>query len=111
MASDEAAECGCSGRRTSEGLISDSTREPRVRELAGLLDPRFGGTDGCLERRPQIPGASDRVTRRIETWTAAHPDDSSLPQRRVKVVFPWKAMLIGSLLLTLILNALARLGD
>lgn len=58
-----------------------------------------------------IPGASDRVTRRIETWTAAHPDDSSLPRRRVKVVFPWKAMLIGSLLLTLILNALARLGD
>ena len=58
-----------------------------------------------------IPGAGDRVTRRMETWTAAHPDDSSPPQRRVKVIFPWKAMLIGSLLLTLILNALARLGD
>lgn len=58
-----------------------------------------------------FPGASDRTTRRIETWAAAPPEgryDPPRQERRVKVFFPWKAMLIGSLLLTVIVNAFNR---
>jgi hypothetical protein len=54
-----------------------------------------------------FPGASDRAARRMETWAAPEPD---APDRRVKVFFPWKAMLIGSLVLTLLVNVVARLG-
>lgn len=60
-----------------------------------------------------IPGAGDRATRRMATWAANEPDeryDRSPDQRRVRVFFPWKLMLIGSLLLTVVVNALSRFG-
>jgi hypothetical protein len=63
-----------------------------------------------------FPGAGDRAARRMETWAAPEPADrddpyaARRPQRRVRVFFPWKAMLIGSLLLTLLLNVMIRLG-
>lgn len=62
-----------------------------------------------------FPGAGDRAGRRMETWAAPNPDDRSepyvpqSPQRRVRVFFPWKAMLIASLGLTILLNVVIRL--
>ncbi|MEO6651926.1 MAG: hypothetical protein ABIP17_04640 [Ilumatobacteraceae bacterium] len=62
-----------------------------------------------------FPGAGDRAGRRMETWAAPDPDDGSdpyvpqSPQTRVKVFFPWKAMLIFSLVLTILLNVVIRL--
>jgi hypothetical protein len=62
-----------------------------------------------------FPGAG----RRMETWAAPGPQDRYDPsdrlprpssRRRVTVFFPWKAMLIGSLVLTLLLNMVIRLG-
>ena len=62
-----------------------------------------------------FPGAGDRAGRRMETWAAPDPDDrtdTSVPRRpptRVRVFFPWKAMLIASLVLTILLNLVIRL--
>ena len=47
-----------------------------------------------------FPGAGDRVVSRIEQTDAT--DDAP----RVRVFFPWKAMLVASLLLTLVVNVL-----
>lgn len=51
-----------------------------------------------------FPSASRRlhesVTRRAERPAYGEPSD-----RKVRIIFPWKAMLIGSLLLTLLINA------
>lgn len=58
-----------------------------------------------------FPRAGHRANRRAWTWAA--PDDRfdpSVQQRRVRVLFPWKAMLVGSLVLTVVVNALIRLG-
>lgn len=57
-----------------------------------------------------FPGAGDRTGRRLETWAAPDPDDRSDPyapqpsQTRFRVFFPWKAMLIASLVLTILMN-------
>ncbi len=62
-----------------------------------------------------FPGAGDRAGRRMETWAAPDPDDRSdpyvpqPPQTRVRVFFPWKALLIASLVLTILLNVVIRL--
>jgi hypothetical protein len=74
-----------------------------------------------------FPGAGDRAARRMETWAAPDPDDRQDAygyegyddvgrtddrgrRTQVRVFFPWKAMLIGSLLLTLLVNVVLRLG-
>ena len=44
--------------------------------------------------------------RRSATWDP-HPYDTELdrsPRSRVRVIFPWKAMLVGSIVLTIVLN-------
>lgn len=57
-----------------------------------------------------FPGARGRAGRRIETLVAPDPHDRSdscapqPPQTRFRVFFPWKAMLIASLVLTILLN-------
>ena len=51
-----------------------------------------------------FPGASERSARRVDEWAAARPARSS----GVHVYFPWKAMLIGSIVLTVLVNILAR---
>jgi hypothetical protein len=43
---------------------------------------------------------SDAFTRRAE-----RPGDDEPGRSKVRVIFPWKAMLVGSLLLTLLINA------
>ena len=60
-----------------------------------------------------FPGAGDRAARRMDEWAAPRVEDrfdSRTPQPRVKVLFPWKAMLIGSLILTVLLNVILTLG-
>lgn len=62
-----------------------------------------------------MPGAGDRLVRRLES--PAEPSEPSgdrfgSPERfgssRVKVYFPWKAMLVASVVLTIMLNLVVR---
>ena len=57
-----------------------------------------------------VPGASARLGRSLEDLTTREPPDAPASGRRVHVVFPWKAMLLASLVLTLLLNALHWFG-
>lgn len=52
-----------------------------------------------------FPGAGDRAARRLDRAPAARDDDG----RRVRVWFPWKGMLIASVVLTIVLNLALRL--
>lgn len=66
------------------------------------------------------PGAAERGAERVGDWASRQPhselgsdrgvSDSGVSDRGVRVIVPWKAMLIGSLLLTVVLNVLIRLG-
>jgi hypothetical protein len=56
------------------------------------------------------PGAAERATRQLDDWAARQPaaelgDD----QHRVRVIVPWKAMLLASIVLTVLLNVVLRL--
>lgn len=48
-----------------------------------------------------FPGAADRSARRVDEWAVRQSSDAG-----VRVIAPWKAMLIGSLVLTVGLNLL-----
>jgi hypothetical protein len=50
-----------------------------------------------------VPGAGDRLTRRLDRLTAPGPAGSD-DGRRVRVVAPWKAMLVVSVVLTIGVN-------
>lgn len=52
-----------------------------------------------------FPRAGDRAARRLDEAVA--PGDDG---RRVRVWFPWKGMLIASVVLTVLLNVVLRLG-
>ncbi len=58
-----------------------------------------------------FPGAGrwigERIDRAVER-RAPPPDDPDRP--RVRVIVPWRLMIVGSLALTLLLNLLLRLG-
>jgi hypothetical protein len=58
--------------------------------------------------RRAFPGAGDAIGRRLSDLGAPPPDAPSR-DRRVHVVVPWKAMLLGSLILTVVLNVLLHL--
>lgn len=53
-----------------------------------------------------FPGVTDRATRRLDDW-ASRPTSDERPVR-VRVFFPWKAMLVGSIVLTVLVNLFAR---
>jgi hypothetical protein len=55
-----------------------------------------------------FPDAGRRAAERLDEW-ALPADDDRPEDRRARVVVPWKAMLIGSLVLTLALNLLLRI--
>jgi hypothetical protein len=63
-----------------------------------------------------FPGSGERAGRRAATWAAPDPEDRSGPDEaqqhrtRVRVFFPWKAVLLASLVLTILLNVVIRLG-
>ena len=49
-----------------------------------------------------FPGTAERSSRRLDEWAAS-------PRRSgVRVYFPWKGMLIASIVLTVLLNIVAR---
>jgi hypothetical protein len=48
-----------------------------------------------------FPRAGERSARRLDDWASAQPSG-------VRVYFPWKAMLVGSIALTIVLNLLIR---
>jgi hypothetical protein len=52
-----------------------------------------------------FPGASNRLARGIDELASKEEDDPR-GEGQVRVVVPWKAMLIGSLILTFLLNLL-----
>jgi hypothetical protein len=52
-----------------------------------------------------FPGATDRLARNVTRLGSPSAADES----RVRVVVPWRAMLLGSLILTVIINAWIRL--
>jgi hypothetical protein len=56
-----------------------------------------------------FPQAGDRAARKIAEMAAPRDDDPTRRQDRVRVYAPWKAMLIGSLVLTILLNVVLRL--
>jgi hypothetical protein len=49
-----------------------------------------------------FPGASERAARRLEDMARPRTDYDAGP--RVRVFFPWRTMLVASLVLTLLLN-------
>jgi hypothetical protein len=51
-----------------------------------------------------FPHAGDRAARSLAERMTATPDDRWSGDRRVKVFFPWRAMLFGSLVVTILLN-------
>lgn len=56
-----------------------------------------------------LPGAGVRLEQGLRRAVErTEPPTPGAP--RVRVVFPWKLMLIGSLVLTVVLNLLLRLG-
>jgi hypothetical protein len=54
-----------------------------------------------------FPGATDRGMRRIDGWVESQ-SQAQRGDRRVHVFFPWKSMLIASLVLTVLLNVIVR---
>jgi hypothetical protein len=52
-----------------------------------------------------FPGAGDHAARTLDKLAAPSPDDPR-DDRRVRVFVPWKAMIIGSLILTIVVNLL-----
>lgn len=56
------------------------------------------------------PGAARRGEQRLADWAQRQrPAEPGAGERRVKVIVPWKAMLIASVGLTVLLNVLIRL--
>jgi hypothetical protein len=54
------------------------------------------------------PGAAERGARRMSEWTERQEPRDARPGQ-VRLITPWKAMLIGSVVLTIALNLLIRL--
>ena len=50
------------------------------------------------------PHAGRRLARRLDDLASPTADDARRHQRRVRVYVPWKAMIIGSVVLTIVLN-------
>ena len=48
-----------------------------------------------------FPRATERTARRFDDWTRPPLDDEG---PRVRVFFPWRAMLLASIVLTVVLN-------
>jgi hypothetical protein len=55
-----------------------------------------------------FPRATDSALRRLAELSAPRPDRRD-GDRRVRVIVPWRAMIIGSLILTVVLNLALRL--
>lgn len=64
----------------------------------------------ALNVLPRVfPGASRKAEDRLHEAMTQSPDGSER-SRRVRVFFPWKAMLVASVLLTIIVNVVGSLS-
>jgi len=63
-----------------------------------------------------FPSATERYERRIHDQVRRAHDESTYPEseqesgRKIRVLFPWKTMIVGSILLTVALNVIAYLA-
>jgi hypothetical protein len=53
-----------------------------------------------------FPAGARRTAHRLDPRSRHHSDDRPESRRRVRVVVPWKAMIAGSIVLTVVLNVL-----
>jgi hypothetical protein len=51
-----------------------------------------------------FPSMGAHITRAVAEWTSRTTDSGTSNERRVRVFVPWKAMIVGSLLLTVLIN-------
>lgn len=51
-----------------------------------------------------FPNANRRLARRLDDLASPTVDDGHRQQRRVRVYVPWKAMIIASVVLTVVVN-------
>ena len=51
-----------------------------------------------------FPDAGDRLARNLTTLNSASVNDARRTHRRIRVFAPWKAMFLGSLILTIVIN-------
>ena len=51
-----------------------------------------------------FPDAGHRLVRSLTTFASPGADDARSNDRRVRVFMPWKAMILGSLILTIVVN-------
>ena len=51
-----------------------------------------------------FPGLRDRLARSFERLAARAPGEAREDDRRVRVFVPWKVMIVGSLVLTIVVN-------
>lgn len=51
-----------------------------------------------------FPGAGRRVARSLSQLRPPSPDDARAYDRRVRVFVPWRAMIVGSIILTVVVN-------
>ena len=51
-----------------------------------------------------FPDAGHRVARSLTTFTTPSADDARTNDPRVRVFIPWRAILLGSLILTIVVN-------
>ena len=49
-------------------------------------------------------GGGDRVAQSLTTFTSRSADDARTNGRSARVFLPWKAMILGSLILTVVVN-------
>ena len=56
-----------------------------------------------------FPGAGDRAARKLAELSTPTDRDADRRDAHVRVYVPWKAMLVGSLILTIVLNVVLRL--
>jgi len=51
-----------------------------------------------------FPSMGARFTRAVADWTSHATDNGTSDDRPVRVFVPWKAMIVGSLILTVLIN-------
>jgi hypothetical protein len=51
-----------------------------------------------------FPNADHRVARSLDKLASPNADEAWTHDQRVRVFIPWKAMILGSLILTIVLN-------
>lgn len=53
-----------------------------------------------------FPGAGDRAARGLARLASPPDDDPRADRRRVRVIVPWRAMIVASIVLTILVNVL-----